>query len=60
MVESYTLTMSDRACAAPAVAFGFTTKRRGSVLSVVAQDSHVRPHSTDDVAPGPSVWSPSA
>jgi len=50
----------DRRFAAPAVAFGISAKQRGTGVSASARGAYVRTHSTDDVVPGLSVWSPPA
>ena len=59
-VESYTWMTSDRACDAPAVAFGISAKQRGSGVPIGATGTAVRTHSTNDVLPGLYVWSSTA
>jgi len=59
MESNITMTF-DRGCAVPAVASGIAAGQRGTGLSLAAQGSKVRPHSTDGVVPGLDVWSPMA
>lgn len=58
-MESYTWMTSDRACDAPAVAFGIAAKQRGTGVPIAATGTAVRNHSTD-VLPGLYVWSSTA